>query len=753
MSGLEQRLASVRAWLESRPIRADIAALLTITLLWALFFWRALTPNPANQVSYPEGDFSGQFLAFGAYQARRLLSGEVPLWNPYNMAGHPFLADTQSAVFYPPRLLTIFISQFTGGFNYAALQGEALAHYWLGAVLMYLFVRTVTGSRLAGLVSALTITFGGYLTGYPPLQLAVLEAGVWLPLALLGLYRASAVGGRWRARWLGVSALALGLSLLAGHPQTTLFLVYVLVAYGVQRAVVAGIDWRHAGLGIGAVLLLGFGLAAVQVVPGLEYTRLTVRSEMGLDALSGGFPFRDLVVLVLPNVVTLWSPLYSGIAALALGAVAVWRGGRGARFWAVVVLAALLLSFGGATVLYRLAYLLAPGVSWFRGQERAAYIVAHGIAILAGLGAAALQQNGVPRRPLARTLAVAAALAWAAAIEAFIISRFTARPEPLALVNGLFLLAILATATWLVTGRLAGQAQRAWWGVALLALVVFDLFSTSAATNWEPIPVSERVPYHDAFIPALQQDDGLFRIDGRVGLAHGNYGTLLGLQDIRGISPLELSAHERYENALPQYRLHELLNVRYVLTDWQELERPSTVLAADESGSQPVYLHRLDDPLPRAWMAYTVSVALDDAQALGWLADPAFDVRRTVILSRDPALDLPAESPAEWRAAVTQYAPERILIDVETPANGVLVISEMAYPGWQARVDGEPAEIWRADAGLRALPLQAGEHLVELTYEPLTFRLGAITSLVSLVVVALGIIGGHRPAERRTERQ
>src|SRR5690606_28264183 len=125
---------------------------------------------------------------------------EIPLWNPYNMAGHPFLADTQAAVFYPPRLLTIAASRFTGGFTYATLQAEALLHYWIGAVLMYLFVRRLTASYLAGLVSALTLTFGGYQTGYPPLQLAILEAGVWLPLALLGLTRASEQPGGWNLR-------------------------------------------------------------------------------------------------------------------------------------------------------------------------------------------------------------------------------------------------------------------------------------------------------------------------------------------------------------------------------------------------------------------------------------------------------------------------------------------------------------------------------------------------------------------------
>ena len=143
-------ISHIEGWLLKRPWRADLAAILALTLLWALFFWQALTPNPANQVSLEEGDFSGQFYAFGAYQARRILAGEVPLWNPYNYAGHPFLADVQTAVFYPPRLLTIVLSASLPPYHwtYGALQLEAVAHFWLAALFMYLFVRTLTGSRL-----------------------------------------------------------------------------------------------------------------------------------------------------------------------------------------------------------------------------------------------------------------------------------------------------------------------------------------------------------------------------------------------------------------------------------------------------------------------------------------------------------------------------------------------------------------------------------------------------------------------------
>lgn len=739
-------LHRIEDWLVTKPRRADLAAVLMLTVLWMFYFWRALTPNVADQVSYPTGDFSGQFLAFGAYQARRLLAGEIPLWNPYNYAGHPFLADTQAAVFYPPRLATIFISHFTGGWTYTALQAEAVAHYWLAALWMYLFVRTITRSRVAGLVSALTLTYGGYLTGYPPLQLAILEAGIWLPLSLLAVHRASA-GGYWHIGWLAISALGLGLSLLAGHPQTTLFFTYVLIAYLIHRAAQQHIGWLSTSIALVGTLGLGYGLAAVQLLPGLEYMRLTVRADLGFEALAGGFPFGDLISLVIPNVVTLWSPLYSGIAALALAGVAIWRGRESARFWGIVALTALVLSFGGETVLYRLTYLIAPGFSWFRGQERAAYVIAHSVAILAGLGTATLREGGFEGRSLSRVLGIATLTAWAFALEAFVVSRIADTETASQLHHAAFFLAVLVTLTWLIIGRSAQAAAQPWWAAAIAALVVFDLFSLTWKTNWEPIPARERVLYNERLVAVVQQDRGLFRVDGRLGLG-GNYGTMLGIQDIRGISPLRLNTLERYLTRLPQFRLHQILAVKYVFTDWTQLEVPSTIVASAPEGYVTANLHRLDTPLPRAWMAYYVMASPDEAQQLGWLADPSFDPRTTVTLAQEPNLDLPAELPQGARVAVEEYRPERITLHVETPADGILVLSEWDYPGWQATVDGQPAEILRVDAGLRGLALKAGRHEVIFIYRPLTFSIGIAISAVVLGLLAAGIALGWQQGRR-----
>jgi hypothetical protein len=107
-----------RAWVS---YLADTALL---TGLCLLFFWRDLTPVVADRWSFAAGDFTQQFYAFARYEAARLQSGQLPLWNPYIYAGHPFLADIQSAVFYPLSLWTMLVTAVKG-FTYRALEMEA----------------------------------------------------------------------------------------------------------------------------------------------------------------------------------------------------------------------------------------------------------------------------------------------------------------------------------------------------------------------------------------------------------------------------------------------------------------------------------------------------------------------------------------------------------------------------------------------------------------------------------------------------
>jgi hypothetical protein len=744
--------------------RPDTLAVLALILLWLLYFWRIFTPSAGDALSLREGDFSGQFVAFFGYQVERLAEGEVPLWNPYNNAGHPFLADTQSAVFYPPRLLTVaavtIVDQTAPGELYAALQNEMALHVLLGTLLMYAFVRRITApddgratraSVIGGLVAALTVGYSGYLSGYPQLQLAVLEAGIWLPLVLLGIFQATR---RAQPGWtcMVLAGVALGLSLLAGHPQTSLFTIYLALAFLAYRLAAhhTRAGWRtfarRVVLAAAVMALVAGGLAAVQLLPGLEYTRLTTRQDMTFDAKGNGLLFRDIIQVLFPAVLTEWSPLYVGIAGLILAVIALWRRVPFSAFFGIAALVGLGLSFGAGTILYDAAYLLLPGCSWFRGQERAAFIIAHSVSILAGLGTAHVLAWDVTAERARRVIRVALVglLAACVFIAGVLLVQWRG-PDgdtyagDLRAVTFAALLAGLAAGVipWLL--RAPADSRRV---LALVALVVFDLFSITQGTpNYAPVPAEERLP-EPAIVDWLQAElpPGA-RVDGQRGL-DDNYGTLYDVPDINGISPLRLASVDHLLT-LPDDRSWDLLAVRYVLRNWEELMARSTIVDQAEDPFGPYNVHLLDDPRPFAHLTYRARTVRSDGEAYAILADPTYDIRllqQIALLADDPGVTLPADPPDNpGTATVTHFAPEEITIQTDTPAPAILTIALPDYPGWQATVNGSAADPIRAYGGLIALPLpEAGTHTVELAYRPWTFTAGAITSVVTLLAV-LGI--------------
>ena len=122
----------------------DAALLLLLAVLVAVFFWRILTPNPADRAQFPPGDFTDQFYAFRVYEAHALIEGRIPLWSENYNSGHPFLADIQSAVFYPVALINTLANIWLfNSFSLFALELEALFHFYLAGAFTYLFARRV----------------------------------------------------------------------------------------------------------------------------------------------------------------------------------------------------------------------------------------------------------------------------------------------------------------------------------------------------------------------------------------------------------------------------------------------------------------------------------------------------------------------------------------------------------------------------------------------------------------------------------
>ncbi len=88
-----------------------------------------------------------------------------------------------------------------------------------------------------------------------------------------------------------------------------------------------------------------------------------------------------------------------------------------------------------------------------------------------------------------------------------------------------------------------------------------------------------------------------------------------------------------------------------------------------------------------------------------------------------------------WNIVETLTYPGRIELSVESENGGWLVVRDTWYPGWVGRVDGDRVEIYKADYLFRSIPVSAGEHIVEMRYQPKSFTIGVIFSMIGVAVL------------------
>ena len=755
---------------------APLAALLVALAPFA-FHWRLFAPG-AQRRWFEDGDFVDQFFAFATFETAELAAGRLPLWNPHAFAGAPFWADVQAAVAYPPSLAVVLASAWLhGGLRLGTFQLEAVAHLALGALFMFALARRLIGGSFGPAVAALAWSLGGYLTGYPMLQLAVLESIVWLPLALLG---ADAALAR-RRSWL-LLPLALGMAVLAGHPQTALHIGYAVTAFTAWRAWPFGGDGaaRRRALSralprLGAAAVLGAGLSAAGWWPALEFLALSNRASADHAALAYGFPPRELLGLVLAGL-TKWSPLYVGVLPLLLagwaGARALrtmrgaaregpgaspsaaagderaqddareaWDGGPAAqarddRFWLALGGTALLLSLGAAGPLFDAFYLLAPGFDLFRGQERAAALVAFSLAMLAGRAAASwlrAPDGAAIDRAVGRGAAGLAVLALGLAL----VADGGARDAMLRLV--------FASGAAVLVAALRPRAARAGRMIAWMAfaglVVALDLYSAGARANVAYHPPSELSGGPVAAVLSMTVDrvHDDHRLPPNAGMLHGYAST-------HGASPLRLRTYDALVEGLAgdEQRRWDLLGVSHVVT-WRR-DLPGARLILDDGDAEHyTALFARDAVRPPAWRVGRAEPAADDAAALARLADPAFDPFGTVLLHDGQAA---SPGPSAASAQVLARGPGEIEVLTDGALPGWLVVSELAYPAWRATIDGAPTPILRADVALMAVAVPAGPHAVRLWVAPGRVASGLAASLVAALAMAGVAARGVWPTRR-----
>ena len=754
---------------KSHPLVRTLLAPAVLLLASLGFFWRILfTPDAWKPAG--GGDLVSFLFPSYRFAAASLRSGVLPLWQPHLYGGAPFLADMQTGVFYPLNLLLFLLAP---DFAYKAMEWMVVLHVFLAGLFMYLCLRYLEPGRPlrvpAALAGAMAYMFSDlFIVHFGNLNLVAVAA--WLPLIFLLFWRAL------RTRSLGLAAgagLALGIATLEGHLQITLFIGLALAVTALVEAAAAHRERRGWAWSLLALLItaaVGIGVSGLVLLPALEYARLSPRAtlsyrEAARYSLIPGL-LGEMLVPALFNTREpglywgVWDRVavgYLGILPLILAGLAVilWRGRR-IRFLAILAVVAFLLALGGESVVHGWAYRWLPGFGQLRAPARAVFLLDFALAALAAIALHHLL-SPLSRRTRQAFQGVWKGLLWlcGAALAvggawAYLVIYQAQDGDPTvfwrvsAAGSGvIFALLMMSAALAWLSARRAGWLRRNTLGWLAVGLVFFDLAAIGAYTDLADEPPTDGFD-HPQIVDFMHSDPGFFRIDSRTdvwGLWQPDLALLAGLYDVSGVdNPLVVADVARYWEGTGgrSTSLYDLLGARYVLGSKEvELDWSKFSLAYD--GDPTVNVYRNETVLPRAFVVHKALVAADHEDAWARMQEPGFDPSVTVILEGGQPLDLQTSGGAGVQ--VTRYDTNALEIQVDSPVEGYLFLSDPHYPGWQAQVDGQPAELLRANYAFRAVRVPAGTHQVTMSFRPLSWTLGlGITVLTLLVLLILAVL-------------
>jgi hypothetical protein len=734
--------------------------LLLCSVVLALFFAPAFHPD----AQFLHRDTGRMHHPMKRWVASELAAGRLPQWNPYAGLGTPVVSGAIDAVFHPFTLLLVALP-----FE-AAFKAWVLLSYLLAALGGWLWARGLGAGETGAAVAGLGFALSGYLVSSSD-NLTYLTSMAAIPLVLAAAHAYLHGGG---PRRLALLALAAGLCAAGGDPQTWCFLAAGLPVYALVlgprdtgRAVLA----RRAGI----ALVAAIAGAAPVLAPVAAWVPHSPRAEDfdWIEYVRYNLPPIRLAELVVPNLLrppaiepesafyravagSPWTPLpwvvseYVGAAAAALAAYGAVRRREGRALLLVAAVFAW-MAMGHHAGFGQLARHL-PLLSGFRYWEKAAVWIPVLVAATAALGIQALAD--LPERggrfaavaAAAGVAGLAAGAAGALAPAALARALAPAAGQDLAaagilagnLAGGL-LHAGAALLLLSLAVRASASVRLAVLGPALVAAVAIGDVATATVRAYVLSPAAVAVPA-SPFAEFLRARPSLSRVvtpfePGRVAVAGLSGSERMAVYGVRGLysgwnMPQGVANFESYSALWPvrtaRYRRraglvkqlpgvglwgvsHAVVPDRPERAAEMNLPPPYTVAAVD-SATRAVLLeipHR-----PRAYLARTLET-VDRRAAMEFALDGrSVMTDRTVVEGPLP----PGYAPPEGDAQLAVAAPDRVTVRSRATGTALLVLNDVHAAGWDADVDGRPAEILPTNYLARGVWVPPGEHLVTFRY-------------------------------------
>lgn len=722
-----------------------------------------------------------QIYPWKEFAMRQFKEGNVPLWNPYTFSGQPLLANFQSSVFYP---LNIFYF-LTDPRNAWILL--IISQPFLAGIFMYLALRSFSIIPVASIFGAIAFMFSSYLITWME-NGNIAHGYIWFPLAIYVINKYFEV---MKFRYLLILIFSLAFSILAGHPQTAIYLYLTVSIYWLFKAIMNKnlIHWMSVSL---FVLTASFLLSGVQLIPTYDfYKNSPISLPFSREVFDRSIlPFKNLVSFFAsdfyghPANNNFWSQSYGdftpyfGVVPLIF---AIWAI---VRFWRdkFVKFATFTSAFFILSALPGpLTYLIKTSHLPILDSTTPSRFVSISILLLIILAAKGFEdfirnfkENDYSRSflkfliPLGLiylalwTFAIAGTL-FLAPQDAWKIKLAVTRRN-LILPTAMFLsipIGVLIMGIIRVKIRANDKLLR---GLLITGIFIVTLIGAVYYSN-KFLPVAPKkfiFPDHLLF-KWLQDNAGIYRFHGS-GTAHidFNFPTHYQVFGAEGYDTLRLKRYAellassftgsvpatylRSDGVFPneengkRRRLFELLGVKYLLdkednprtgADWHyERFTGDDVKGIWQMDKFQVYERQ--PVLPRIFLTNKYYIAKNDEDIITKIYDSNFNLK-SLVLEKEPEIKIADVTPEITIPQLIKYEANQIVVKTNLPHNSLLYLSDAHDPDWNVTIDNRKRELLRAHYALRAVAVPSGDHLVVFKYQPKSFYQGVIISISSAI--------------------
>jgi hypothetical protein len=723
------------------------------------------------------GTASLQFIPWYQFFFDSILSGHWPLWNPYNGMGVPFIANYQSAVFYPINWL-LLIFYLIGSIEGIAIGVTLLIplHLFISGLGIMRILEHFEKSRFAQLMGGIVFALSGYILTRLTF-ISMVWAYAWLPWIIFSCLQLKSFSQQGSIPKLMRLSLFLALQLLSGHAQTTYYTILLGGIFVIAYEYETFYTQIKKLLAFLTACLIAFLISAVQILPTAEFLMQSQRSsEVGYDfAVSLSlWPARLLTILFgnfwgNPNTGrflsggNFWEEnLYSGvfpvITMIILVWVLLWKTRRKqtsenqkktiALFFALLVFS-ILFSLGKFFPLFPFLYQNIPTFDLFQAPVRFLIIYFFAFSILFGYGVDVWILSKFNNKKTMIILVIFGTL--------FLIS-FYGKVFQQELPNDLIMSVLIASILGLIFGILTLVKDNSWIRISIIKLifgiiVIGDLlFHNLLWENFQPFtifPDINQQPFNAepgrVFISAQDEDFLKFNVFFRPD-------RLQSILDFNKIQP----------NFLPDTNL---LNHRYAMINnfdplqpekftkfWQWLNSLSsedlnsvislvgvnTMISIDPTSTNFLSEQTVTPEDLIQW--YGCSTLIDEDKPLNSLlhAEVQDSDNRCIFVNDISQIYSPETlelEPVHLNFSMTSMNSITVNYASETP--GWIVIRQNWYPGWKAILDEEELAIEEVDYLFQGIYVPAGHHSLALIYNPQSFRVGFSLSLITLFILLI----------------